>query len=147
MNAAMDMARRLAGKNGFTLLELLIVIVILGLLASYAGPKFLGQIGKSRTQIARAQIDLLQKALEQYRIDTGHYPPQAMGLAALNAQPQNEPNWNGAYLKKRIPPDPWGFGYHYRMPGTESREYEVVSFGRNGEEGGEGEDGDVHSWD
>ncbi|MBB3121519.1 type II secretion system major pseudopilin GspG [Pseudoduganella violacea] len=135
------------GRNGFTLLELLVVIAILGLLAAYAGPKFFAQIGKSRAQIAQAQIDLLQKALEQYRIDTGHYPAEAMGLAVLNVQPQNEPDWHGPYLKKRIPPDPWGFGYRYRMPGTEGREYEVVSFGGDGTEGGEGENADVRSWD
>src|SRR5271165_2098176 len=97
--------------KGFTLLELLVVMVIIGLLAGYVGPKYFAQIGKSEIKVARAQIDSLEKALDQYRIDTGHYPSTELGLAALMGRPPNEPKWDGPYLKKNVPFDPWGRAY------------------------------------
>lgn len=128
---------------GFTLLELLVVIVIIGLLAAFVAPKYFGQIGRSRVQIAKAQIESFDKALDQYRIDTGHYPTAAQGLAALNARPANEPMWHGAYLKKGIPRDPWGNDYIYKIPGEEEREFEMTSYGADGKQGGTGEDADI----
>jgi len=132
-------------RRGFTLLELLVVMVIIGLLAGYVGPKFFGQIGKSEVKAARAQIDALQKALDQYRIDVGHYPSTEQGLAALNARPGDEPKWAGPYLAKSVPKDPWGHDYQYRAPG-EHGDYDLLSFGRDGRPGGEGEDADLVSW-
>ena len=117
--------------RGFTLLELLVVIVIIGLLAGYVAPRYFSQVGKSETQVARAQIDALEKALDQYRLDNRRYPSAEEGLAAV--QP---------YLKKTLPNDPWGRPYLYRTPGPRG-EYEVFSYGRDGKAGGNGEDADV----
>lgn len=133
-------------QAGFTLLELLVVIVIIGLLAAFVAPKYFGQIGKSKAQVAKAQIESFDKALDQYRIDTGHYPDTAAGLIALFVQPANEPMWHGAYLKKGIPPDPWGRAYVYKAPGANGREFEIVSYGNDGKESGGGEDADITSW-
>jgi len=136
---------RLARLRGFTLLELLVVMVIIGLLAGYVGPKFFGQIGKSEVKAARAQIDALQKSLDQYRLDVGHYPSTDQGLAVLVAKPADEPKWAGPYLSKAVPKDPWGNDYQYRSPG-EHGEYDLLSFGKDGRPGGEGEDADLTSW-
>ena len=131
--------------RGFTLLELLVVMVIIGLLVVYVGPKFFGQIGKSETKVARAQLDALQKALDQYRIDTGRYPSTQQGLAALNTRPADEPKWQGPYLAKAIPPDPWARAYIYRSPGQQG-EYDLSSLGRDGAPGGTGDNADITSW-
>ena len=136
---------RPARLRGFTLLELLVVMVIIGLLAGYVGPKFFGQIGKSEVKAARAQIDALQKSLDQYRLDVGHYPSTDQGLAVLVAKPADEPKWAGPYLSKSVPKDPWGNDYQYRSPG-EHGEYDLLSFGKDGRPGGEGEDADLTSW-
>lgn len=134
-----------SARRGFTLLELLVVMVIIGLLAGYVGPKFFGQIGKSEVKAAKAQLDALQKALDQYRIDVGRYPSTDQGLAVLVTKPADEPKWGGPYLSKALPKDPWGNDYQYRSPG-EHGEYDVYSFGRDGRPGGEGEDADITSW-
>jgi general secretion pathway protein G len=131
--------------RGFTLLELLVVMVIIGLLAGYVGPKFFGQIGKSEVKAARAQMDALGKALDQYRIDVGRYPGTEQGLAVLVAKPADEPRWAGPYLSKAVPKDPWGKDYQYRSPG-EHGDYDLISLGRDGRPGGEGEDADLTSW-
>src|SRR5256885_6804380 len=102
---------------GFTLLELLVVVVIIGLLVGYVAPRYFSQIGKSEVSTAKAQIDALEKALDQYRLDTGRYPGSELGLNALVARPANEPKWNGPYLRKAVPLDPWGKPYAYKMPG------------------------------
>ena len=131
--------------RGFTLLELLVVMVIIGLLAGYVGPKFFGQIGKSEVKATKAQIDALQKSLDQYRLDVGRYPSTEQGLAVLVARPADEPKWAGPYLSKAVPKDPWGNDYQYRAPG-EHGEYDLLSFGKDGRPGGEGEDADLTSW-
>ena len=130
---------------GFTLLELLVVMVIIGLLAGYVGPKLFGQIGKSQIKVTRAQIDGLAKSLDQYRIDTGHYPNTEQGLGSLFRQPSGEPKWSGPYLTKATPKDPWGNDYHYTAPG-EHGDYDLLSYGRDGRPGGDGEDGDITNW-
>ena len=131
--------------GGFTLLELLVVMVIIGLLASYVGPKYFLQVGKSEIKAARAQIDGFEKALEQYRIDTGHFPSTEQGLRVLFAKPNNEPKWSGPYLKKAPPPDAWGQPYQYKSPG-EHGEFDLYSFGKDGRPGGSGEDADITNW-
>lgn len=129
-------------QRGFTLLELLVVLVIIGLLAGLVAPKFFSQIGKSETQVARAQIDALEKALDAYRIDTGHYPTATQGLGALFSRPQDEARWAGPYLKREVPNDPWGRAYVYRSPGT-SGDFDLLTLGKDGQPGGDGDAQDV----
>ena len=131
-----------AGVTGFTLLELLVVIVIIGLLAGYVAPRYFAQVGKSEVQVARAQIDSLEKALDQYRLDLRHYPSAEQGLDALVAKPQNEASWSGPYLKKAVPLDPWGRAYVYRVPGAKG-DFDLYSLGKDGRPGGAGEDADI----
>ena len=131
--------------HGFTLLELLVVIVIIGLLAGYVGPRYFAQVGKSEIRVAQAQIVGLGKALDQYRLDTGHFPTNQQGLAVLMERPSNEPKWDGPYLKKSVPPDPWDKPYKYRFPG-EHGDYDIYSYGKDGQPGGTGENADINSW-
>ena len=134
--------------RGFTLLELLVVVAIIGLLAAYVGPRYFGQIGKAEVKAARAQIDALDKALEAYRLDVGRFPSSAEGLAALNAAPPSTAGtarWSGPYLKKEVPLDPWGRPYVYKSPGDHG-EFDLVSLGRDGAPGGSGEDADIGNW-
>ena len=133
-------------NNGFTLLELLVVMVIIGLLASYVGPKYFAQLGKSEVKTAKAQIGSFAKALDQYRLDTGHYPSTENGLLALNIAPSNEPKWQGPYLAKNAPNDPWGKPYLYKLPG-EHGEYDLWSLGSDGSSGGNGDGADVVNWE
>ena len=133
------------GYRGFTLLELLVVVVIIGLLAGYVAPRYFGQVGKSQVSVAKAQIDALEKALDQYRLDMRGYPSTEQGLNALVAKPVGESNWNGPYLKKAVPLDPWGNPYVYRTPGQKS-EFDLLSYGRDGKPGGTGEDADITNW-
>ena len=134
----------LTRNSGFTLLELLVVMAIIGLLAGYVGPRYFAQIGKSEVKVAKAQMDSLEKALDQYRLDTGHYPNQEQGMAALIKKPANEPRWDGPYLKKDLPLDPWGRPYVYKMPG-EKGDYDLVSLGKDGAPGGTGESADLRN--
>lgn len=131
--------------RGFTLLELLVVMVIIGLLAGFVGPRFFAQIGKSETKTAKAQVDALGKALDQFRLDVGRYPSSEEGLAALNERPSGDTRWSGPYLKKGVPLDPWGKPYIYAAPG-EHGEYDLQSYGKDGQPGGEGDAQDVVSW-
>jgi general secretion pathway protein G len=133
--------------SGFTLLELLVVMVIVGLLASYVAPRFFDQIGKSEVKAARAQLDALDKALAAYRIDTGHFPGGDLGLKALVERPSSEPKWSGPYLAKALPTDPWGHPYVYRAPGEQGRDYDLLSLGKDGQRGGTGENADISIWD
>lgn len=136
--------RDLARSRGFTLLEILVVLVIIGLLAGLVAPRFFGQVGKSETQVARAQLDAFVKALDQYRLDTGRYPSAEQGLDALVNRPEGETRWAGPYLRKAVPPDPWGRPYVYRSPGAKS-DFEVATLGKDGVAGGEGENSDLSS--
>lgn len=131
--------------SGFTLLELLVVMVIIGLLAGYVGPRYFAQIGKSEVKTAKAQIDSFGKALDQYRLDTGHYPNTEQGLAALMARPANEAKWAGPYLVKAVPLDPWGNRYLYKHPG-EHGEFDLFSYGKDGQPGGSDEAADIGNW-
>lgn len=131
--------------RGFTLLELLVVLVVLGLLVSIVGPKYFSQLGKSEAKAASAQIASLAKALDLYRLDVGSYPSGAAGLSALNANPGSEPKWKGPYLQKAVPADPWGRPYVYKSPG-EHGDYDLVSLGKDGRPGGSDENADITSW-
>ncbi|HTK91735.1 MAG TPA: type II secretion system major pseudopilin GspG [Verrucomicrobiae bacterium] len=135
------------GERGFTLVELLVVIIILGLLASLVGPRLFGRVGQSKQATAKAQIELLGAGLDQYRLDVGSYPPSAAGLSALVQNP-NVSNWNGPYLKKNaVPQDPWGKPYQYKCCPGDHGDYDIWTFGADGAPGGEGENADIASWD
>jgi len=129
--------------RGFTLLELLVVIVIIGLLAAYVGPRYFSQLGKSERGTAKAQIEGFGKALDAYRLDTGHYPTSEQGLNALVVRPNDEPKWMGPYLQKQVPPDPWGNAYVYRSPGQGGEDFDLLSMGKDGQLGGEGDNADI----
>jgi general secretion pathway protein G len=131
--------------HGFTLLELLVVMVIIGLLAGFVAPRYFAQVGKSQVKVARAQIDALDKALDEFRLDMGRYPTSEEGLAILMTAPSNEPNWGGPYLKKGVPLDPWGRPYLYQQPGTHG-DFDLLSYGKDGRPGGTGEDADITNW-
>lgn len=134
-------------QGGFTLLELLFVMVIIGLLASYVAPRFFAQVDKSEIKVARAQLDAFDKALATYRLDTGRYPSTEQGLKALVERPADESKWGGPYLAKSLPLDPWGRTYVYQQPGDAGREYELLSYGKDGQPGGSGDSADVSVWD
>ena len=139
--------RTLRDQRGFTLIELLVVIIVLGLLVGLVGPRLWGRVGQSKQATAKAQIELLGAGLDQYRLDVGAYPSSAQGLDALQKNPGSAPNWNGPYLKKSVPRDPWGSPYKYRCCPGQFGEYDLWSEGADGAPGGEGENADVTSWD
>ena len=132
-------------NEGFTLLELLVVMVIIGLLAGIVAPQYFSQLGKSNAKVAKAQIESFGQALDQYRLDVGQYPSAEQGLAALRAAPANLPKWAGPYLKRDIPVDPWGNAYVYKAPGQHG-DYDLISLGSDAAPGGVGEAADVTSW-
>ena len=131
---------------GFTLLELLVVMVIIGLLAGFVAPRYFAQVGKSQVKAAKAQVDALDKAIEQFRLDMNRLPTTEEGLAALQVAPVNEPNWAGPYLKKDVPKDPWGHPYVYLAPGTHNNDFDLMSYGKDGQPGGTGENADLGNW-
>jgi general secretion pathway protein G len=133
------------GQSGFSLIELMVVMVIIGLLAALVAPRLFPKLGKGKQAAAKAQIELLSQALDQYRLDTGSLPSSQEGLNALMINPGKE-KWDGPYLKKNVPADPWGNPYQYQSPGTHG-EYDLFSFGRDNKPGGEGEDQDINNWE
>ncbi len=136
---------RRPASAGFTLLELLVVMVIIGLLAAYVGPRFFSQVGKSEVRSAQAQVAALRSALDTFRLDVGTYPSTQQGLAALTTRPEGQARWNGPYLQRAVPADPWGRPYQYKAPG-EHGEFDLFSFGKDGQPGGAGEAADITSW-
>lgn len=136
-------------RRGFTLIELIVVLIVIGLLAGLVAPQILGRVSEARTTTAKAQIELLGLALENYRLDNGVYPSTAQGLVALRTKPAGSPaplNWRGPYVKKTIPADPWGKSYDYESPGIIDRQgFDLASLGRDGKPGGTGEDADSRS--
>lgn len=131
--------------QGFTLLELLVVLVVLGLLAGIVAPKYFSQLGHSEVKVAKTQIEGLGKALDIYRLEVGHYPSTEQGLLALTIAPSDEPKWQGPYLHKSVPQDPWGHDYVYRSPG-ENGEFDLISMGKDGQPGGDGDNAEIVSW-
>ena len=132
--------------KGFTLIELLVVLIILGLLSALVGPKFFGKIDKAKMKTAKTQIELLGTALDDFRLDNGRYPTTEEGLNSLREKSESLSQWDGPYLPKPVPPDPWGNTYHYKSPGDHG-DYDLFSYGKNGIEGGEKEDKDIVSWE
>jgi len=132
-------------ENGFSLIELLIVMVILGMLAALVGPRMFGKVDKSKQKAAKTQIALFETSLDMYRLDMGKYPTTDEGLNALRIKPDDESKWDGPYIPKEIPLDPWGNGYIYNCPG-EHGDYDIVCLGADGNIGGEGVDMDIVSW-
>ena len=137
--------KRIGDQKGFTLIELLIVMIILGLLAALVAPRMFGKVGTSKQKAAKAQITLFETALDTYRLDVGQFPTTDQGLEALRKKPAEADNWDGPYLPKEIPKDPWGNPYQYRYPGEHS-DYDIISYGADGQPGGDEEDADVVSW-
>lgn len=140
------MKHRYILSKGFTLTELLIVLVILGLLAALVGPVLYQRINPAKQSVARAQIENFMSALDSYFLDVGSFPTSQQGLAALRARPEGVAKWNGPYLKKEVPSDSWGNAFVYRSPGRNGG-YEIVSYGADGKEGGEADNADINSWE
>ncbi len=138
-------ANRRRVEKGFTLIEILIVVIIIGLLASLVGPKLFSKVSGAKQKSAKAQIELFGTALDAFRLDTGRYPTSEEGLKALREKPSGAEQWQGPYLPKEIPMDPWGNPYVYKCPGDHG-EYDLISFGLDKVEGGEGENLDIVSW-
>jgi general secretion pathway protein G len=143
-NRGYNQQRRIGSRKGFTLIELLVVMVILSLLAAFVGTDFFKHIGTSKQRAAKTQIEMFGTALDSFRLSVGRYPSTAEGLQALRSNPGMDV-WDGPYLRKDVPLDPWGRPYLYACPGQHG-DYDLVSLGADGQEGGEGENADVVSW-
>lgn len=141
----LKMSRNTRIQQGFTLLELLVVVAIIGLLAAYVGPKYFSQIGRSEQAASKSQLDAFKKALGAYRIDVGVYPSSEEGLSALMNKPSDSSKaakWNGPYLDGSPPADPWGRPYIYVSPGSKG-DFDLLSYGKDGQPGGTGDAADV----
>lgn len=136
-------SRQWSNTGGFTLLELLVVIAIIGMLAAYVGPKYFAQLSQSERGAAKAQIEGFAKALDNFRLDAGRYPTTGEGLRALLVKPADVSRWNGPYLQKGIPNDPWGRPYQYRQPGTAGADFDLISNGKTGLPNGSGYDAPI----
>ncbi|MBC8291695.1 MAG: type II secretion system major pseudopilin GspG [Proteobacteria bacterium] len=142
----MDSNKKRSGQQGFTMIELLLVMVILGMLAALVGPNLIGQAGKARSKAARVQIANLGTALDTYALDVGRYPSGAEGLEGLRDRPSGLAMWDGPYLPKKVPMDPWGNQYQYQEPSTGGL-YTITSYGSDGRAGGEGDAADITNLD
>jgi general secretion pathway protein G len=145
MGGTLSLRRKKRRAGGFTLIELMIVLFILGLLAALVAPRLMSRLGKAKQKTAQAQIQLLATALDLFHLDAGRYPTTEEGLKALREKPENLPAWGGPYLDKSVPKDPWGRPYVYKSPG-EHGPYDLYSLGADGAEGGEGENQDITNW-
>lgn len=138
--------RRRSNEAGFTLVEMLVVITIIGLIMALVGPRVLGYLSNSKVKAAKIQIESFKSALDLYYLDEGRYPSTAQGLNGLVRTAGNAPTWNGPYLKGGdVPLDPWGHSYVYRSPGQHGT-YDIVSLGSDGQQGGSGDAADITSW-
>jgi general secretion pathway protein G len=138
--------RRYRGEAGFTLVEILVVITIIGLIMAMVGPRVLNYLGESKAKAAKIQIESMGSALDLFYLDNGRYPTTSEGLAGLVQRTGNSPAWNGPYLRGGIVPnDPWGHPYVYRSPG-EHGSYDLISYGADGQEGGTGTAADITNW-
>src|SRR5579864_5204353 len=140
------MKKRSRRQAGVTLIEMMVVVVIIALFAALVLPKMLGQADRARKTAARAQINAYVTALGSYKLDTGGFPNNEQGLAALRLKPENVNNWQGPYLTKDIENDPWGHPYLYKYPGDHGDEPDIISYGADGQPGGDGINGDIVSW-
>jgi general secretion pathway protein G len=139
------LTRKKHREEGFTLIELMIVLFILGLLAALVAPRLMGRVGKAKQKTAQAQMQLLGTALDLFHLDVGRYPTTEEGLNVLKEKPNNVPGWGGPYLDKNIPNDPWGRPYAYKSPGEHGL-YDLSSLGADGAPGGDGENQDINNW-
>jgi general secretion pathway protein G len=137
--------KRRNGEKGFTLFEILVVVIIIGLLAALVGPRLFGKVSTAKQKTTKAQIELFGTALDTFRLDVGRYPTTEEGLKALREKTDGMEGWQGPYLPKEIPVDPWSRAYVYRSPG-QNGDYDLISYGLDGAEGGEGENTDIVSW-
>jgi len=133
-------------QAGFTLIELIVVVMIIGLLAGLVAPQFMKQSERAEAKTAKAQIELFGTALDTFRLDVGRYPTSQEGLAALMQKPGGADRWDGPYLRKDLPPDPWGKPYVYKSPGDHGA-YDILSYGADGVAGGDGNNRDITSWE
>ena len=136
---------RYHSQAGLTLIELLVVMVIVALFATIVGTRVGRQVDKAKQVAAKSQISEYETALDQFKLDVGHYPSNEEGLQALRTKPESALNWDGPYLRKEIPPDPWSRAYVYRFPGTHG-DFDLMSLGADGQEGGEGDNADIVNW-
>ena len=136
--------RKGLGQQGFTLVEIMIVVVILGLLVGLVGPKIFKQFEKAERGTAKAQIEMLGTSVDTFRLDMRRYPKE---LDELLRKPSDDKNWDGPYVKKDLPTDPWERPYVYKCPGDEGRDYDIISYGADGQPGGDGENADINNWE
>ena len=134
------------GQAGVTLIEMLVVVTIIALFATLVAPNMFKQGDKAKAVAARVQINNFEQALTQYKMNTGLFPTTEQGLEALRTKPANVNQWDGPYLRKEIPKDPWGHDYLYRFPGEHGDEPDIISYGADGQAGGEGSNADIVSW-
>ena len=142
----MKTTNRRLNSRGITLIEMLVVVTIIALFVGLVGVNIFKKADEAKRVDARAQIANFSNALGLYKLDSGTYPPTAIGLAALRVKPDNVAQWNGPYLAKDVPLDPWGRAYLYKYPGDHGDEPEIISLGADGEPGGEGLNADIVSW-
>jgi len=139
-------SKTMKDQAGFTLIELIVVVMIIGLLAGLVAPQFMKQSERAEAKTAKAQIELFGTALDTFRLDVGRYPTSQEGLAALMQKPGGADRWDGPYLRKDLPPDPWGKPYIYKSPGDHGA-YDIISYGADGVAGGDGNNRDITSWE